>query len=189
MIDPHNLPAGRMSREYLEEWILFGILVANKPAQATAKKLHHLLTAMGADLAPYQSPFTILRVVIQKGVLRKYLLEARTGQYSRIERALREVVNLDLDNLTVEALEGITGIGPKTARMLMLYYKPELELAPLDTHILKFLRAEGYDAPANTPTGRKYLELEAAFIGEARKRSLTPFQLDKQVWHQYAIQN
>ena len=109
------------------------------------------------------------------------------GQYTRINKAFRAAVNLDLDNLTIESLESVPGLGPKTARMVILYYEPNAECIPLDTHILKWLRANGYDAPKSTPqAGKKYRELELAFLAEGKKRGLTPAEWDTQVWKSYA---
>lgn len=183
MIDPHNIPAGKMSKRYLEEWVLFGICVANKPAQITAEKLDKFLKGVDGD-----TPFAKVRRLIRWQTLDNRLRQHRMGQYNRIAKAFRAAVGLDLNNLTLASLEAIPGIGPKTARMLMLYYNPEIECAPLDTHVLKFLRAEGYKAPQNTPAaGRLYRELEQAFIAEARKRNLSAIELDTQVWQQYAV--
>jgi thermostable 8-oxoguanine DNA glycosylase len=58
---------------------------------------------------------------------------------------------------------------------------------PLDTHILKFLRTLGLDAPKATPGSRKqYLALEAAFVFEAKCRGKTTRELDTEVWKFYA---
>lgn len=173
---------------------MFGVLVCNKPAVPTSKKLNAFLKDVRDNLAPRNrmlSPFECLFQLMGMGKLREYLEKYRFGQYNRIEKAFRVLGTLPTTGkkprLTVEHLEAVPGIGMKTARMLMLYWRPESEVAPLDTHVLKFLRERGYDAPKNTPSSRKqYLELEAAFLREARKRRLTPFELDKKVWQQYA---
>jgi thermostable 8-oxoguanine DNA glycosylase len=111
------------------------------------------------------------------------------GQYTRIARAMNEVVHKIKDplNTTVAELETVKGIGPKTARMIMLYYKPETACVPLDTHVLKWLRAQGYKAPVTTPSGKHYLELEQVFIAEAKKRRMSAKDLDTQVWKKYAL--
>jgi thermostable 8-oxoguanine DNA glycosylase len=70
--------------------------------------------------------------------------------------------------------------------MTILYYEPDAQVVPLDTHVLKWLRKQGYDAPKSTPTGRRYLELERAFIAEARKRGKNVRDLDTEVWKSYA---
>ncbi len=61
------------------------------------------------------------------------------------------------------------------------------DVVPLDTHLLKWLRAQGYDAPKSTPpAGPKYAALEEAFVREAHLRNVSVRELDTQVWKQYA---
>jgi hypothetical protein len=189
MVDPFNLPK-LMSRPQLEWWILFGICVAGKSAKQTEAKLNAFLDAgIGSrwDGDCINSPFCRVKFFIQFKKLGWRLRHFKMGQYTRINKAFRAAVNLDLDNLTIESLESVPGLGPKTARMVILYYEPNAECIPLDTHILKWLRANGYDAPKSTPqAGKKYRELELAFLAEGKKRGLTPAEWDTQVWKSYA---
>ena len=191
MINPYALQ-GRWTRDRLEEWILFGICVANKPADPTAVKVDNLLESIRGRFyaaLEHASPFTLVTVAKNHGFLREELEKHRMGQYTRIERAFREVTEKipDVMATSVAELETVNGIGPKTARMIMLYYKPETACVPLDTHVLKWLRAQGYDAPIGTPSGKRYLELEAAFVAEAKKRRMTVKDLDTKVWKMYAL--
>lgn len=179
----------RMTKPELEWWILFGIAVAGKSAKQTEKKLHNLM------MYPYNhlgcnhpmSPFQRIKFLIQQDKLMAALKYNRMGKYKLLDKAYRAAVNIDLDAISVESLEKIPGIGPKTARMTILYYEPDASVVPLDTHVLKWLRAQGYDAPKATPTGRRYLELEKAFIEEAKKRGMSVRDLDTEVWKKYAI--
>jgi hypothetical protein len=181
-VDPNNIPS-TMSRKELEWFILFGICVANKPANITRKKMDDFLELISGDW----SPFDKVRVAINAGLLGKNLRKVRFGQYNRINRAFRQVIELNLDNLSVETLESVKGIGPKTARFIILYYKPKSEVVPLDTHVLRWLREHGYNAPKSTPpAGKKYQELEQAFVKEAKKRRLSVKELDTIVWQTYA---
>jgi hypothetical protein len=198
MIDPYDL-SHPWDRNRLEEWILFGICVANKPADPTAVKVDAVLNTLREEIVNVCSffpecetpptPFELVGMAAESNMLRKILKKHKVGQYTRIERAFREVVEKIKDplNTTVEELETVHGIGPKTARMIMLYYKPETACVPLDTHVLKWLRAQGYDAPKGTPSGKKYLELENIFILEAYKRGMSVKDLDSQVWAYYAL--
>jgi 3-methyladenine DNA glycosylase/8-oxoguanine DNA glycosylase len=122
------------------------------------------------------------------GLLLKYLQEAKVGQYRRIERAFREACQLDLDKISIETLEAVHGIGPKTARMILLYYLPDSEVVPLDTHILKHLRALGHEGvpKATPPAGPTYQRWEAAFVGEAKKAGMSVRDFDTYVWKLYA---
>jgi len=183
--DPKKIPK-TMTRQQLEAWILFGICVANKPADATWRKLNQFLNSVGIE---DRNPFHIVNFMIATGQLGRKLRETRFGQYTRINRAFREAVKLNLDTISVEALEGIHGIGAKTARMIMLYYKPMSRLAVIDTHILKWLRTLGHDVPKASPSGKKYAELERIFLKECDKRHMSAAELDTQIWQSYAIKS
>ena len=62
-----------------------------------------------------------------------------------------------------------------------------MRFAGLDTHILKFLTAKGFDAPKSTPASKKkYVELEQAFIEIAEKEGKTPATLDLEIWNTYS---
>ena len=180
-IDPTAIPEA-MTHDQLQWWILFGICVANKPAKVTERKMREFM-----ELSTAKTPFGKVKAMIQHGNLWNSLQKVRFGQYTRISKAFRHAVTLDVDNLSVEVLEAVPGIGPKTARMLMLYAKPGFEGVPLDTHILKFLRTLGHEAPKSTPSaGATYRRLELAFIAEARRRKVSVRELDTQVWNTYA---
>jgi hypothetical protein len=203
MIDPYDLTKGWDERR-VQEWFLFGVCVAGKSARQTADKVEALLTDMIAfarnnrrsliNFAPRVemanlTPFGAVNYAILFGKLGYFLRKHKMGQYTRINKAFRGMVKTDPQTVTLEELEQIHGVGAKTARMLLLYTRPDQEMIPLDTHILKWLRAHGYDAPKGTPPpGKKYRELESAFIAEGRKRGLSPKEWDTIVWQQYAQQ-
>ena len=186
-VDPTNLPK-RMSRPQLEWWILFGICVAGKSAKGTEKKLKFFLSLPGLQ---DRNPFHIVNFMIATGNLHRCLKRAKLGKYKLFNKAFRAAVLIDLDNISVGSLEKVPGIGPKTARMTAMYGFPDTagEVAVLDTHILKWLRLKGYAAPKSTPqAGRRYLQLEQAFIAEAKKAGKTPAELDTEIWQAYAKQ-
>ena len=194
-VDPNKIPK-RMSRYQLEDWIVFGICVANKEATQTRKKvdaLYELLWNRELDSAllefPATGPFVRLRRAIDGGYLTESIRKIKLGQYRRIERAFREVINLDLDSISVEMLESVHGIGPKTARMIMLYYDPTLEVMPLDTHVLKYLRKLRYkNVPKMTPSaGPTYRKWEQICIEEAEAHGMTVRDFDTWIWQQYAV--
>ena len=181
-VNPYDIPKS-MTREQLEYWILFGICVANKPAKITEQKIQKFLALAGGE-----TPFKSVRRLMAAGELSSAVKDARFGQYGRITEAFRQAVDLDLDKISVEALESVKGIGPKTARMIMLYYDPKADCVPLDTHVLKFLNKRGYARiPKSTPpAGPKYRELEQLFQHEALKAGKTVRELDTEVWLSYA---
>lgn len=189
-VDPTAVPES-MSNDQLEWWCIWSICVAGKSAKQTAAKVNNFLRA-GAEYecehGVLMTPFEIVRMLMQHNILDVALRQAAMGQYGRIEAALRGVVRLDVNHLTVEALEGISGVGPKTARMIILYSEKNAEVVPLDTHILKYLDMLGYaDVPKSTPpAGAKYLRLETAFREEARYQEKSVRELDTEVWLQYS---
>jgi thermostable 8-oxoguanine DNA glycosylase len=56
----------------------------------------------------------------------------------------------------------------------------------LDVHILKYLRSQGFEAPKQTPSGKKYLELEKNFLELAKKNNMTPADFDLMLWTKYS---
>jgi thermostable 8-oxoguanine DNA glycosylase len=183
-VDPNNIPP-IMSKEEREYFVLFSICVAGKSAKQTSKKLNEYL-----DLDGQISPFTAVRQDISSDQLDYYLKYYKFGQYNRIEKAFREVIKLDvMIDLTVEKLEVIPGIGPKTARFIVLYTNPEADCVPLDTHILKYLAKNypAFDVPKSTPPkGPRYNALEDLFKWDAKRQGKSVRALDTEVWKSYA---
>lgn len=180
-MDVANMPKV-VPMEEREWFVLFSICVAGKSAKQTQQKLNEYL----GGSSPV--PFTVVRCDIDAGILGANLRDAKLGQYTRIEKAFREVIKLDVrTDLTVERLEAIPGIGPKTARFIVLYTNPDADCVPLDTHILKFLRTKGFDAPKSTPpAGAKYRWFEEQFKACAAAAGKSVRQLDTEVWQSYA---
>lgn len=165
------------------EWrILYAVIVAGKSAkfadQAIAKLKELLLQHNSV------TPFQAIRVVSNVGKLEAFLRAAGTGNYTKIGRCFTELVNAEINLRTCRPpdLEKFHGIGPKTSRFFVLWTRPNSRYAALDVHILRWMKGLGYDAPKSTPTGDKYLELEAAFIREADERGVTPRELDFSIW-------
>jgi thermostable 8-oxoguanine DNA glycosylase len=185
MIDSFDL-SKPWTQKTIEEWFLFGICVAGKGARQTQTKLGNFLDDLQFHYCK-RSPFELVKVAVNNGTLLAMLQKHKMGQYARIKKAFEGMIQINPRKVTLEQLEAIHGVGPKTARMLLLYTRPSLEVIPLDTHILKWLRAHGYNAPKSTPSaGPKYRELELAFIKEGRKRKLSPKEWDTIVWKHYA---
>ena len=174
-----------MTKTELQYWILFTIAVAGKGAKVTEQKMIAFLRDAGRPIA---SPFKIIHLYQENGELLRKLKKHKLGKYSLLMKGFPAAAQLDVqDDLDVEKLMKVPGIGPKGARMIMMYGFPEQkDYAVLDTHVLKWLRAHGYDAPDATPTGKQYEKLEHWVIAEARARNMTPRQFDTMVWQQYA---
>ena len=110
-------------------------------------------------------------------------------RYKRIYRAFVELIEsgIDLKTCTVEELESIYGIGPKTARFIIMHSRPNQRLATLDTHILRWMRDQGIDAPKATPQSQKiYKKLEDKFLTLCDNCAILPSQLDLKIWKQYS---
>ncbi len=184
MVDPVNCTNFSRDQYSLEEYAIFTILVANKPALRTAAMLDKLLKSLSGRL-----PFDKLRSF---GVTetQELLKQWRFGCYTMKGKGLHQLVNkgLDLKTCLVEDLEEICGISKKTSRFFLLHSRDDQYCIPLDTHILKFLRDSGIkDVPVATPSSRKkYSELEAHALRFAKERNMTPAQFDLSVWRHYS---
>lgn len=181
MIDPTDVTDYNRSDIQLQEFILFSIAVAGKTAKIVAQQLENFLNEN------YRSaPFDKVRDLIATGQLRQALQRAKLGQYDKLTRAFVEIINVDLRKCTVDDLESIHGVGPKTARFFLIHSRPDIQVAALDTHILKFLKLQGYDVPDHTPTGKRYKVLEEAFIKEANLRNRPIAEFDLAIWNYYS---
>ncbi len=169
----------------LEYKLLFSMVVAGKSATFAEGAMKKFLDSYNLPEAP---PLEIVGRMYLDGVLGAALRNAKTGNYTKLEKAFVEAAervlngSLDLRVCTPSQLEEIPGIGPKTSRFFILWTRPDARVAALDTHILKWLRYLGYKAPKSTPTGKKYEELELAFLAEADKRKMKPAALDTMIW-------
>jgi len=182
MIDPYNIINYNRNQYELEEFLLFAILVAGKNAKTTANALEKLL-----KLSNKKTPFKKIKSMIQKNKLIDNLKASGIGQYNRISKAFAEIIKLEntLQTISVEKLEQIYGIGPKTARFFVMFSRKTNKYAVLDTHMLKYLASIGYNVPKTTPSGKKYKELEQAFINEAKKYNKSVAEFDLNIWKKY----
>jgi endonuclease III len=198
-VNPSAIP-DKMSRSQLEWWILFTIAVAGKGAKQTEKKMRAFM-----DLAPsHLSPFKRVQYMVDIGRLDENLHEVRLGKYKLFDKGFRAAIKLDLnvleafatsdspeiDNPTaLHMLSSIPGLGPKGSRMILQYAFPQQadQWAVLDTHVLRWLREHGVDAPKSTPPeGRLYHELENTFKFMAKDRHMSTRQLDTDIWLSYS---
>jgi endonuclease III len=158
-IEPTKITNFNRTDAELQSFWIFGCVVAGKNSDQAARVLARLLTRCQT------TPFEYFRDLGEIGI-RNALVAARSGNYTRITRFIVESLDLDLRTASLERLLAINGIGPKTARFFLLHTRPNLEVAVLDVHILKYLMDCGVDdVPAKTPSNpEQYRILEQGFL-------------------------
>ena len=187
-INPKKITDFNRTKADLELFAIFAVCVAGKKSQQTADKVNSHFRDTQTPTKQL-TPFETIESLIKIRVFGAYLQTAKFGQYKRIYRALKDLAEsgIDLKTCTVEDLEAIHGIGPKTSRFIIMHSRPNQRLATLDTHILRWMRDQGIDTPKATPQSRKlYKELEQKFLTLCDKCAILPSQLDLKIWKQYS---
>jgi len=187
-INPKKITDFNRTKADLELFAIFAVCVAGKKAQQTADKVNDHFRDTETPTKRL-TPFETIKSLVKIRVFGAYLQMAKVGQYKRIYRALRDLAEsgIDLKTCTVEDLEAIHGIGPKTSRFIIMHSRPNQRLATLDTHILRWMRDQGIDTPKATPQSKKlYQKLEQKFLTLCDKCGMIPSQLDLKIWKQYS---
>lgn len=187
----------------LQDFFVFSVCVAGHSAKATHAAVERFLSEIYCYNDQYsdydhdeRDCFSEIHFYVRhNGVdgLAELLKSSGIGCYRLRARTLADVVNvyiytgLDLRTVAAARLEEFVGIGPKTARFFMLYSRPWVEdIAVLDVHILRWMKEQGYNVPASTPSGKRYAELEKQFIAEAQQRGVHVRDFDFALWKQGA---
>jgi thermostable 8-oxoguanine DNA glycosylase len=185
VIDPRYVTNYTRTTAELEEFWLFCLVVAGKTATVQARLLDGFI-AMCKDGGDF-TPFEAIRNQINAGNLLEYLKYSRLGQYTRLERAITQSLDIDLKNASVDEFEAISGVGSKTARFFLLHTREHQEIAVLDTHVLRYMRDQGLTTQKGTPPkGPKYSELEKVFIGLAKAANMSIADFDLHIWRTYS---
>jgi hypothetical protein len=205
LIYPDRLTNFNRSRAQLEELALFATLVAGKPARRMARLLNHLLPNAAINLGFDLTPFEIVRIWVEQGRLGQVLREYGTGQYARLEQCWTELTAVKrrsgqgvgndqffalvhgVDLGSIKALEQVHGIGPKTARLIVLHSVPGIRAIPVDTHWMKELRSRGYPvSDGDHPMGdAQYRQYETWALMEADRAGMSPAAYDLLVWRKW----
>lgn len=189
MIDPANITDFSRTECELESFALFSVLVAGKTALYVAKALDRLLRRAHEmyDIEGFR-PFESLRP-FRRDRLGRFLWKHGIGCHTLKSRSIHQLVRsgLDLKTCSVQDLEAIHGIGPKTARFFVLHTRKDARVAALDTHILRYMRDQGYEAPRGTPgSPKQYRHWEEVFLGLADKSGKTVAEFDLGIWNEYS---
>jgi len=183
MIDPHDL---KRPVPNVTELLLFATMVHGKNARVQAGKLNAMLEGTYELFPQYDGqPLAVIRALSDD--LEEWLRGHGAGQYGRLVRTWGALSSFaDGHRFTVGELEGVFGIGPKTARFVVGYAYDE-PVAILDVHVLRFLRSLGVDAPHSTPQDpAEYARLETEFLKAADATGVHPLDLDLSVWKEGA---
>jgi thermostable 8-oxoguanine DNA glycosylase len=183
MFDPANITKYDCTTEELEQRLLYGIAAAGKRATQVRESMACFLTAQHAN----ETPFSLVRRLDDEANLRVHLERARLSPYTVREAGFRAASVLgDLTTTTIDDLDAVPGIGPKTARFFVVHTRPHARYAVLDVHILAWLADQGYaNVPRSTPQHLPtYLHWEQIFLDECDQRGIEPAVLDIDIWRE-----
>jgi thermostable 8-oxoguanine DNA glycosylase len=194
LIDPYNITNYKRSKNELEEFLLFCIVVAGKTAYIQARKLDEFLKSVNTRLMMPENinPFQTIKSAEQHGILFEEIKKAKLGQYKKIYSGFKYISEKEynLNKMTPEILEKIPGVGMKTSRFFLLhsdiFYTNKIAI--LDTHILKFIK-ENIDerAPKSTPViPLTYRFWEDMFLRWCSDNNKNMAEFDLEVWKSYA---
>lgn len=185
MIEPSKITNFNLSNNQLEETILWWILAAGKNGKTAARCLNSFLSKFSSLSS---SPFGVVAEVDRKFDLALEMKDCGIGCYNNKADSWRHLVNsnIDLKKCSLEDLESIKGIGPKTARCFLIHSRENQNYAGLDTHVLKFLKMLGYKTPKSTPTGKKYVYLEKEFLNLVKFLGKSAAEVDLIIWNYFS---
>jgi len=186
IIDPSNITNYNLTHPELEATLIFWIFAAGHNAKSTAKGVEQFLGEIYSKTLK-NTPFAAMRELDWHKVV-LILSGSGLGCWRVKSRTLYELIhsNLNLKTCSIEDLEKVFGIGPKTARCFVMHSRPNIRAAGLDTHLLKFLRDKGISVPKSTPTGKRYKELEQQFLKLCDEANKTPAAYDLEIWRNYS---
>ena len=188
MINPAEVTNYNRTQSELEEFILFCINVAGKKSAIEAPKLE-VFIERAKNITKETTPFNCIRKLIKLGRLNEIMHWAKLSPYAQRYNSYVAVAKIkDLQTVTLNRLLQVPGIGLKTARFFLSHSREDFDEPMLDTHILRFLRDQGYaDAPKSTPTNENtYHYFANIFKNIARQLGKSVTDLDLEIWKQYS---
>ena len=188
MINPAEVTNYNRTQSELQEFLLFCINVAGKKSSIEAPKLE-VFIQRAKDITKETSPFNCIKKLIQLGRLQEIMHWAKLSPYKQRYNSYVDAVKLgDLQTVTLNRLLQVPGIGLKTARFFLSHSREDFDEPMLDTHILQFLRDNGYrNAPKSTPSNLGVYNYYAnIFKMFARVSGKSVTDLDLEIWKQYS---
>ena len=183
-----HLPTHCSDKYEKEYFLIFSVIVAGRNAKMAVEKTWRLLEFTWGE----ETPFDLIKHYIDHKTLVQKLKSLKIGQYTRIEKALRDIINLNVETCTLDDLLACHGVGNKTARFFLLNTRKNAEYAVLDTHVLKWLNSlfgNWMSVPKSTPTsGSRYALWEYKAIQAMKKEypERTLAQADFEIWKTFA---
>ena len=188
-INPQEITDYNRSTAELEFFLLFCIVVAGKKSDIQARKLAEWYNTP-EQRYNQDSPFEYAIRLDQDGELRNSLEKVKMGQYNRLVSSFQDAIygDFDLQKCSLQRLCTIRGVKLKTSNFFLTHSREDYNVPVLDTHVLKFLKAEGIkNVPKSTPQDEKlYDSLAKQFTTIAKRRRMSVADLDLQVWKQYS---
>ena len=188
MINPAEVTNYNRTQSELQEFILFCINVAGKKSSIEAPKLE-VFIERAKNITKETSPFNCIKKLIKLGRLNEIMHWAKLSPYAQRYNSYVAVSKIkDLQSVSLNRLLQIPGIGLKTARFFLSHSREDFDEPMLDTHILRYLRDQGYvDAPKSTPSNENtYFYFANIFKNIARQLGKTVTDLDLEIWKQYS---
>ena len=188
MINPAEVTNYNRTQSELQEFLLFCINVAGKKSSIEAPKLE-VFIQRAKDITKESTPFNCIKKLIKLGRLQEIMHWAKLSPYKQRYNSYVDAVKLgDLQTVTLNRLLQVPGIGLKTARFFLSHSREDFDEPMLDTHILQFLRDNGYKgAPKSTPSNVGVYNYYAnIFKMFARVSGKSVTDLDLEIWKQYS---
>jgi len=183
-----QLPTHCSDKYEKEYFLIFSVIVAGRNAKMAVEKTWRLLEFTWGE----ETPFDLIKHYIDHNTLTQKLKSLKIGQYTRIEKALRDIINLNVETCTLDDLLACHGVGNKTARFFLLNTRKNAEYAVLDTHVLKWLNnllGNWRSVPKSTPTSESRYALWEYEAIQAMKQEYperTLAQADFEIWKTFA---
>jgi len=186
MINPTKVTNYNRTQSELQEFLLFCINVAGKKSAVEAPKLEVFLERV-RNITGCPKPFDGMNKLGNR--LQEIMHWASISPYKQRYNSYCDVLKLgDLRAVTLSRLMQVRGVGLKTARFFLSHSREDFDEPMLDTHILQFLRDQGYsDAPKSTPQNEGiYNYYSNVFKMFARTLGKSVTDLDLEIWTKYS---